>query len=73
MGYMGKTADWTDDVQRTTTDTLHKKGKHKIPLQNKLVVHRLLYPSIFIESLVKGKSVEENLASYLETKVPESG
>ncbi|MED6272542.1 hypothetical protein CHARACLAT_031476 [Characodon lateralis] len=51
---MVKPADWTD-VQKTVTDSLHKEGKPQKSLLKKLVVHRVLYSGIFIESKVEGK------------------
>jgi len=67
LGYtiMGKTADLTV-VQKTIIDTLHKEGRHKHSLPKKLVVHRVLYPSMLTESWVEGKIVEEKDAQPTE-------
>ncbi len=66
LGYtiMGKTADLTV-VQKTIIDTLHKEGKPQTFIA-KEAVHRVLYPSMFTESWVEGKSVEEKDAQPTE-------
>ncbi len=61
---MGKTADLTV-VQKTIIDTLHKEGKTQTFI-TKEAVHRVLYPSMFTESWVEEKSVEEKDAQPTE-------
>ncbi len=66
LGYtiMGKTADLTV-VQKTIIDTIHKESKTQTFI-TKEAVHRVLYPSMFTESWVEGKSVEEKDAQSTE-------
>ncbi len=67
LGYtiMGKTADLQLSRRQSLTP-FTRRVRHKHSLPKKLSVHRVLYPSMFTESWMEGKSVEEKDAQPTE-------